>query len=427
MTQITQVSALGRVRIAVEASFGTSETGSLGNFIDLPCQEGSVQMAALQEHLDPAVIQQHVHDWHNSDLVLGLKSSTLNFTTHLPGSGAPSTGAPASLFTNIATCPTKRLLQTLMGGSVSGSLQAGAALALAGSTASNLIVTAGYGTGLAPAGSGVAVLINGKYEARQVLSSDSTNIVPNIAFSDAPAANAPLLFATAYHMIAGTTANMASLQAIVEGAEAMDQWMAAGLQGTFGIDVTSGQLAKLTVQLKGAGWERIGNEPLGTSSDSVGYMPVVNMDSELIIGTGVITACTTRNLVQHSTAQWLPSFQVLPITSPNGQHSSNIVGWKRARGRAVTGNFIAYNDLASTTWLALDQAKTKFPICQQIGSTASGFVLISAPTAQVNLAPVRTDASGLYGQTISWVATNNKNTIAPATECAKSAFVIYIF
>ena len=423
-----QISAIGRVRLAVEGSFGTSETGSLGNFIDLPCIEGTVQLAALQEHLEPGVINQHVHDYHNSDLVLGLKSSTLNFSTHLPGTGAPVTGGVSPVYPDIATCPTKRLLKTLMGDVTNGTPQATSCLVGAGSTASSIIVPAGYGTGLAPAGTAIAVFINGKYEAREVMASDSTTITPNIEFSAAPLENAYMLFSTTYHMIAGLAGNLDSLQFICEGAETMDQWMAAGMQGTFGIDVTPGQLAKLTVQLKGAGWERIGGEPLGVSTDSVNYLPLVNMDSELIVGSGMMAGyCATRNLVQHSQATWQPAFSVLPITSPDGQHSSNIVGWKRARGRAVTGNFIAYNDPASTTWLALDQAKTKFPICQQIGSTASGFVLISAPTAQINLAPVKTDANGLYGQSISWLATNNQQIAAPTTEVEKSALKLHVF
>lgn len=425
-----QVSGLGRLRMAVEPTFNTSLTASVGNYIDLPALEGTVQFTALQEHLEPGIQQSFVHSFTNSNLALGKKSSTLNFSTHLAGTGAPVTGLNTSLFPNENTWASKKLLKTLMGGAVSGTLGAGSVLALVGSTATSITVTSAYGTTMGIPGGAMAVYINGKYEAREILSSTATTIVPKVAFSADPAANAPMLFATTFHLIEGTTSNLDSLQFLVEGVQASDEWAGLGMQGTFGIDVTPGQLAKLTVQLQGASYIQCDSTTaLSAVSASVGYYPLVNMDSELILGGGSLTACQSRTLIQHAASTWQPGFAVVPITSPDGINSSNIVGFKRARGRAVTGNFVAYEDGAlGYTWAQLDNlgSNAKFSLAQQIGSTSKGMVLITAPTCQIQVLPTRTDSNGLQSYTVTWVGENDL-AINGATDALRSAMRIHLF
>jgi len=438
------ISNIGRLRTAVEGTFNVDETATPANFIDLPVAEGTTAMTCLQDHLDPATMQQFVHAYADSDLVGGKKSSTLNFTTHLAATGNPVTGAAAIPYLTNTSWALRRVLGTLMGGATSGTLS-GVARTVAVSTTASLIKTSTDASGMALPGTAIAVLIAGKYEAREVLSSNATDIVPKVAFSAVPATGAPILFSTTFHLIENLSGALPSLQFIAEGAAAneaplggsiaADRWAALGTQGTFGIDITPGAIPKLTVQLQGASWNRLAAAALAAPASIGGFFPVVNMDSELIVGTGATNACQTRNRVSHSASTWQPGFAVTPITSPDGLNSSNVVGFKRARGRGVSGNFIAYDEPTATTWLALDQlnnsgpvANRQFPhIMQQVGSTAQGMVLLTAPTAQISVVPTRTDAGGLYSQTIAWVGKNDGSISSPTTDRERSAFRVHIF
>lgn len=438
------ISNIGRLRVAVEAAFNTDETGTIANFIDLPVAEGSTAMTCMQDHLDPQTMQQLVHAYADSDLTAGKKSSTLNFTTHLAATGNPVTGAVAIPYLTNASWALRRVLGTLMGGASSGVLSGVARTVAAASTAS-LINTSTDSSGMALPGTAIAVLIAGKYEAREVLSVTGVAITPKVAFSAAPVLGAPILFSTTFHLIENLSGPLPSLQLVAEGAAAneaplggaiaADRLAALGTQGTFGIDITPGAIPKLTVQLQGASWNRIAAAALAAPSSIGGFYPVVNMDSELIVGTGATNVVQTRNRVSHSSSTWQPGFAVTPITSPEGLNSSNVVGFKRARGRGVSGNFIAYEEPTATTWLALDGlnnsgpvANRQFPhIMQQIGSTAQGMVLLTAPTAQISVVPTRTDAGGLYSQTISWVGKNDGSISSPTTDLGRSAFRVHIF
>jgi hypothetical protein len=417
-----QVSALGRTRLAIEAAFATSEVATPANFVDLPVVENSGTFVPLTEHLEPELQQQYLHSYTNSKMVLAKKSSTLALTTYLAGTGTPQDGNDA--------WPTSwaldRLLSTLMGVKTQGTPQAAATAVVAGSTTTSVNVTAGHGNTLGAPGSAYAVVLpNGLIEAREILSVAANSVVPKVAHSTAPQAGAAVYWATTFGLTNNTAGLLSTLQFLIEGQESGDEYVGLGMQGTLAIDITQGQIAKLSTQLTGASWVRSSTLTLAASTIT-NFSPIAHMTSELILGTGTITSSQTRNVVSHSSSTWTPGFTNLPVTSPEGPGDSGIIGFKRARGRAVTGQVQVYDDTA-TNWITADTNRTDLSLFQQVGMTTAGIVLLSAPTIQLSVVPPRTPANDLYGFQVSWAGRNDEAISSPANDNQRSAFRIHIF
>jgi hypothetical protein len=418
-----QVSALGRTRIAAEAAFAVDESGTPANFLDLPIVENSGTFVPLTDHLEPELQQQYLHSYTNSKMVLAKKSSTLALTTYLAGTGAPQDGNNAWS----TTWALGRLLAALMGAAYQGTPQAAATAVTAGSTTTSVNVTAGHGNTLGAPGGAYAVRIQstGLYEAREILSCTANAVVPKVAHSAAPVTGEPIIWATTFGLTNNLAGFLSTLQFLIEGAESGDEYVGLGMQGTMSIDITQGQIAKLSTQLTGASWARTSTLSLAAATIT-DFSPIAHMTSELILGTGTITASQTRNVVSHSSSTWTPGLANLPVTSPEGPASSGIIGWKRARGRAITGQVQVYDDTA-TNWITADTNRTDLSLFQQIGMTTSGIVLLSAPTVQLSVVPPRTPANDLYGFLVSWAGRNDEAIAAPSTDVQRSAFRVHIF
>ena len=418
-----QVSALGRTRIAAEATFAVDESGTPANFVDLPIVENSGTFVPLTDHLEPELQQQYLHSYTNSKMVLAKKSSTLALTTYLAGTGAPQDGNNAWS----TTWALGRLLAALMGAAYQGTPQAAATAVTAGSTTTSVNVTAGHGNTLGAPGGAYAVRIQstGLYEAREILSCTANAVVPKVAHSAAPVTGEPIIWATTFGLTNNLAGFLSTLQFIIEGAESGDEYVGLGMQGTMSIDITQGQIAKLSAQLTGASWAR--TSPFSLAAATItDFSPIAHMTSELILGTGTITASQTRNVVSHSSSTWTPGLANLPVTSPEGPASSGIIGWKRARGRAITGQVQVYDDTA-TNWITADTNRTDLSLFQQVGMTTAGIVLLSAPTVQLSVVPPRTPANDLYGFLVSWAGRNDEAIASPSTDVQRSAFRIHIF
>jgi len=420
----TEISKIGRLRVSNEAVFCVSESGTQANFIDLPIVEGTGTFVGLQDHLEPEVMQQFVHAFTDSKMLLGKKSSTLGFTAYLAGTGNACNGLASPGFLTSSTWGLHRLLSRLMGGVYQGTTALNALTLTTGTpTATNVPITTNHGTNFALAGGAYAVVMpNGTIEAREILSFTASAVVPKIAHSTAPATGAQVFWPTTFHCIEGIASNLTTLQWLTEGVEAGDEYVVLGSQGTFAIDITTGAIAKLPVTLTGASWLRTSTLTLAAPASIPGFSPIVHMGSELLVG---VVGSTTRTLVPHQSSTWTPGIAVTPITSPDGLQSSNLIGWKRSRSRAVSGKFVAYGDDA-LNWLTQDAASADLLIHQQIGMTTSGIVLLTAPTAQISAVPTRTDAADLYGLTVSW-AGRNDSSIAVATDLGRSALRMHVF
>lgn len=420
----TQISKIGRLRLAIEAVFNTSESGTPSNFLDLPVVEGSAQFVGLQDHLEPEVMQQFVHAFTDSKMVLGKKSSTLAATTYLAGTGAACNGLASPGFLTGTTWSLYRLLSTLMGGVYQGTTALNAlTLTTATPTTTNVPITTNHGTNFALAGGAYAVVLpSGIIEAREILSFTASSVVPKIAHSTAPGVGAQVYWPSTFHCDEGISGNLPTLQWLTEGVEAGDEYVTLGTQGTFAIDIASGAIAKMPLTLTGASWLRTSTLTLAAPTSIPGFAPIVHMGSELLVGT---VGSTTRTVVPHASSTWTPGLAVVPITSPEGLQSSNTIGWKRGRSRAISGSFVAYGDDAMN-WLSADAARSDLCIHQQIGMTTAGIVLLTAPTVQLSAVPPRTDASDLYGLTVSWAGRNDAS-ISVATPIGRSAFRVHVF
>ena len=416
-----QIAALGRTALLIEGTFATAE--AVGNFTDLPVVEGASTFVGLQEHLEPQVMQQFVHSFDSSKMLLGKKSATLALTTYLAGTGAACNGLSSPGFLT-TTWAQYRLLKTLLGGAYQGTTALNALTVTTGvPTTTNVPITTNHGTNFALEGGAYAVVLpSGLIEAREILSFSASAVVPKIAHSVAPATGAQVYWPTTFHTIESAAANLASLQFLCEGAEAGDEYTLLGGQGTLSIDITTGQIAKMSAQIQGASWSRSTLRSLAAPTSLPGFSPIANLSSELLVGT---VGNTARNVVSHSASTWTPGLVATPITSPEGLSSSGVIGYKRGRSRAITGAFTAYGDDA-LNWLSADAARTDLCVAQQIGATTAGIVLLSAPTVQLSAAPPRTAAGDLYGVNVAWSGRNDAS-IAVATDLGRAAFRIHVW
>ena len=408
---------LGRLRVAVEttrAAFAVSQAASPSNFVDMPYVEGTVQPTKTWDNLAPNSTQGYL-DAYERD-VLGKKSAALSLTTHLNKTGIELNGTVAPL--TASTWWFARLLQTIMGGLSTSSSPGVNTQVQAASTATVINVTVGHGVRFT-AGGAIACIVNGRYECREVLSVATNAVSVKVAFSGVPATNSQVLGAYTFHL---TEDPVDSLQFILEGRETSDKWLLAGMQGGIGFNVSTGELAQMTMTLAGALWEQL-TPGAFTPGTLANYNPVAVVDSEFIVGT---VGSTTRNVVNCQAQTWTPGITYTPITTPAGVNT--MIGMRRTRARAVSGSFQPYLDAAVLPdWYTSNSSRANLALFQQVGSalTGGGMVLLSAPTVQITT-PQRADNGGLSGLAVNWAARNDEAT-AGTTELQRSALRVHVF
>ena len=411
---------LGRARVAVEAgraAYGIDQTGTPANFIDVPAVQGSIQLSTQIAHLPPDIVQQyrHAHVKH----VLGPRSATLGLTINAHSTGVPYTGNNA--FATAANYALRRVLGAVMGVADNGTTQASATAVTAGSTANVVNVTAGHGNTLGAPGRVIGVVINGRVEAREILSVTANSVTVKIAFSAAPTTGAAVYWGITFALAEDP---VDALQWILEGYESSDRFAVFGSQGGMSIELALGELPRLSLSLTAASWAKLAPAALAPAAyaNHLGLTAVV--DSEFLVGTGAITATQTRNVIPWTQSTWTPAFGFAPIRSPAGLQT--MLGFRGNRSRGVTGQFTTYLDGASLDWWAQDTSRADLAMWQQIGSTAGSIVCLSAPTVQVTTTPSRADAGGLTGVTVGWEGRNDEAIASPANDRERSAFRVHV-
>ena len=413
---------IGRARVATEAgraAFGVDQTGTPANFIDVPIVEGTIELQTQRAHLAPNIVQQ----WRNAHAkhVLGARSATLGAGLVLHSTGTAYTGQNTIPFATSANYALRRILAAIMGVADNGTVQAAATTVQSGSTASTINVTAGHGNTLGAPGRVIGVVINGRVEAREILSVTANSVTVKQALSAAPAAGAAVYWGITFALAEDP---VDTLQWILEGYETTDRFAVFGSTGNFSIELALGELPKIALALQAASWARMSPAALAaaTYANHLGMSAVV--DSEFIVGTGTITSTQVRNVVPWTQATWTPAFGYLPIRSPAGVQTH--LGFRGDRSRGVTGQFTTYLDGSGVDWWARDADRSDLSLWQQIGSTAGSIVCLSAPTAQITASPVRADAGGLVGVTVSWEGRNDEAIASPASDRERSAFRIHV-
>ncbi|MBK8173189.1 MAG: hypothetical protein IPK60_23040 [Sandaracinaceae bacterium] len=412
-----ELSSLGRVRIAIESgtsAYAVDQSASPANFIDLPVMEGTLAPSRKEEKLDPMTLQTMLDD--HDEKVRGPKSCEVNFSTILAGTGVAYTGGVA--FASTTTWALGRLLQTIMGGSILTPATTSTVLATAGSTTTTVNVTAGHGTdGTFTTGGPIGVVINGRVEVREVLSTTANSVTVPLAFSAAPSAGAAVYTGYTFWLSENP---VDSLQLLVDGMEDSDKFVYAGLQGGFDLDVTTGQFPKLSVKLSGSSWTKRSSAPIAAGANTL-FSPAIITDCEFIVGT---VGSTTRNLVHCTGETWTPGIEYLDVKSSTA--ASTVLRKRRNRGRAIAGKFTTYRDASSFDFEAADSGKTDLYFQKQLGSTAGSIVTLVAPTVQC-VTTNNADAGGIAGVDVEWEGRNSTVFSTPtAGTYRSSAFKIFV-
>lgn len=407
---------LGRLRVYIEpnGSYAVDNTSNLsGDFVDVPYVEGSAQTNNGLSWLDPQTTKQYLDSY--DEKIAGPKSCTLSFdallsppTTSLTGNGAPITESTWWL---------ARLLKTIMG-SLTAPATSGATTEVQSGTTSTVVnVTTGHGVRFSK-GTGIGCVVNGRYEYREVLSVSTDAVSVKVAFSGTPTTSSTV---RASYTFALTENPDASLQLVLEGAEAYNRFAFLGLQGGFSLDVTTGQLPKISFALTGASWMKLSNAALAAASIT-NFKPSASFNSEFIAAT---VGSTTRTVVHAQGETWTPGITYEPVSSSSGVET--IARMRRVRNRAVSGQFNPYFDSSGLDWHALAAARTKLAMFKQIGSsTSEGGVLLSAPTVQI-LTPQRAQNGNLDALQVQWEGRHDEAVASPTTDFHRSAFRIHLF
>lgn len=417
MTKVVQ--NVSRMRIYAEpgGSFAVDHTGTLGDFLDCPFVEGSVQLQLLEPTESPGFAQQYI-DAYPIEVHMP-KRARLSFEIPLTGLGlASGTRGESAL---------SRLLFVAMGGQTLGSSTTVA------STSTTTVVNFTSASLFEP-GDAVAFATGagGKLEMREILSKATNAVTLKHALSNAPA-NGSTIYAAAANFL-GTSLNP-SLQVIYEGLEQDDRWLLLGGQiaSPPKFTLANGQIPRVGFEFEFAQWFYAnGTNTVANLTSSalaaatyVYNNPVVIKDSEFRITT-VGTQSISNTLIDASSYEFTPALAYTPHLAPGG--TNNIIQWIRTRTvPVITGSFTyPYEDQTFWTVKAADTRKAMF---FQIGTspTAStgGGVLISAPTIQITDVQ-RVDIDGVAGQQVSWKGTVDGAT-SGSNDYEKSAFRIHQF
>lgn len=413
-----EISSLGRVRIAIESgtsAYAVDQSASPSNFIDLPVMEGTLAPNRKEEKLDPMTLQTMLDD--HDEKVRGPKSCEVNFSTILAGTGTGYTGGVA--YPTTTTWALARLLQTVMGGTMlAPNPMTTACLVTAGSTTTSINVTAGHGTdGTFTSGGPIGIVINGRVEVREILTTAANVITVGLAFSAAPSAGAACYTGFTFWLSENP---VDSLQILTDGMEDSDKFVYAGLQGGFDLDVTTGQFPKLNVKLSGSSWTKRASAAIAAGTNTL-FSPAIITDCEFLVGT---VGSTTRNLVHCASETWTPGIEYIDVKSSTA--TSTVLRKHRNRGRAIAGEFTTYRDASSFDFEAADSGRTDLYLLKQLGSTAGSIVTLVAPTVQC-VTTNDADAGGLAGVKVSWEGRNSTVFSTPtAGTYRSSAFKIFI-
>lgn len=409
---------LGRTRIYVEpdGSYAVDDSANVAsNSIDFPTIEGSIQATRGDTWLDPGTMQQYKDQYEEE--VLGPKSCTLSFDTILspPDTSLTGNGAPITE----TTWWTARLLKTIMGALTAPSTSAATTLVVVGSTTTTVVnVTTGHGVRF-PKGTAIGCVVNGKYEYREVLSRSTDLISVKVAFSAIPTAGTTIRASYTFSM---TENPLTSLQVVHEGAEPYNRFCYRGLQGGFSLDVSSGQLPKMSFSLTGAIWAKLTNSALAAATIT-NLKPSASFNNEFIVAT---VGSTTRTVVHAVNETWTPGITYEPVRSAAG--TETVVRMTRVRNnRVIQGSFNPYFDSSGLDWYALAAANTDLAMFKQIGSaTTEGGILLAAPTVQIQT-PQRAQNGNLDALSVSWKGRHDAAGAAPTTDLERSAFRIHLF
>lgn len=382
---------LAWVGLYEETTYQEDHSGTIGDFLALPYQIGSVDYALAQEGLDPMAGKMRLDG--QDELVLGPKSCSFacGITMHSHGQDLDGDVTP----TTKAAWPLLRALQTIMGGMSATSNVSAQTTVQSGTTTTVVNVTASHGTRFV-AGRAIGCVVSagsGLIEVREIASVSSDAITVKQAFSATPVTGEAVRGSVTCFM---TEDPSTSLQVLIEGREGTDGTWLGGLQGGFTLQLPVGGLGVLQLALQGAGWGKVGSSAATIPTYSV-FSPMALAPLEVTVPT---VGSSTRVLVPASEVTITPAITYAPQRSGAATHT--IARMRRMPSRPlVSGSFVApYED---DTWWTAHSSRTDLALFAQLGNVPGSTCLISVPTIQIDAPPQRTaSGEGIAGQTVTW-------------------------
>lgn len=414
-----ELQSLRSVRVYVEpaGSYAVDNSGTPGDFIDVPITEGFGPPAPAREMLDPMLAQ--VYADNRAERVAGKRSAAVQMSMLLASHGVSMVGnetpPPAT------TWALRRILGAIMGGvSVTGN-EAAATTVQAGTTTTVVNVTTNHGDRWVKGSLMLCeISASGTLEAREVLSVSTDAVTVKQAFSATPVTATQIGGGVTFYP---TENPDTSLQLFCQGVETADSFLARGMQGGMQIEAKPGQLAKVTFDLKGAACEKLSDHS-GINVPSISnWTPVACIASELTVPT---VGSTTRVSVPASDFSVNLAFDYQPITGYGG--TETIIRMRRQRPRdgvLARGTFtLPYED---ATWITARDSRTDHAIFLQLGAARGGGWLLSFPTVQITDVTRAASASGISGITVAWEARHDTSAGAVTTELQRAAVRLHAF
>ena len=394
-------------------SYAVDHSATPGDFLAFPFMEGTLQAQLAQDDLNPMTGKIRADG--DDKVILGPKSCTLAMATALHSHGLDLDGDVAP--PTVSTWALMRLLEAIMGGSITTTDESAQTTVQAGSTTTTAVeVTSSHGTRFAVGGVIGCEVVSGSglIEAREIASIASDVITVKEAFSSAPVTGSAVRGGVTFHM---TEDPNTSLQALIEGREGTDGLLLTGLQGGFSLQLPVGGLGQIAFALAGAAWSRLGSSSVTVPSYSV-FGPMALNPLEVHVPT---IGSTTRVVVEQAEVSIEPQITYAPVRS--GAAANTISRMRRQAVRPlVQGSFtIPYED---DTWWTAHSARQDRALFAQCGNVPGSTVLISCPTIQIGLPQPAASAEGIAGQTVPFRGRHDEE-IGGSTEVGYSAFRIH--
>lgn len=396
-------------------SYQTDNT-TQAQFAHFPFEQGTLVGKGMREGLRPLLgkIRLDGHD----ETVLGTRRCELALACMLHSHGQDLDGDVVPVTKSVWAL--LRVLQAVMGGSVTTTDESAQTQVQAGSTTTTVVeVTADHGTERFQVGGVIACeTVSGStaLELREILSISNDQISVKEAFSAAPVTGTAVRGGTTVYL---TEDPDTSIQAWIEGREATDSLKLRGLQGGFALTLPVGGRGQIAFALQGAGWAREG-------SSAVTVPTYVNTSTFALNPFSLhfpTVGATTLVEIAQAEAAIEPNIVYAPQMS--GSATETIARMRRQPSQGeplVKGSWLApyETDTYYTGW----DAKTNYAMFAQLGDAAGSCMLISCPTVQiVNVEPA-VSGEGIAGQRVSWEGRHDE-AIAGSTEIGYSAMRIH--
>jgi hypothetical protein len=383
-------------------------------FAHFPYEEGTLQAVVGQEMLDPlkGKIRLDGHD----EKILGVKSCTLALATMLASHGQDLDGDVTPV-TN-STWALLRVLQAVMGGSVTTTNESAQTVVVATNTTTTVVdCTAGHPANRFQIGGVIGCEVTSgstALELREIKSISGDEVTVKEAFSAAPVTGTAVRGGTTVYL---TEDPATSLQAWIESREATDSLKLRGLQGGMSLTLPVGGRGQVAFSLAGAGWAREGSSA-ATVPTYVDCSPFALNPFQLHMPT---IGATTLVEIAQAEASIEPQITYAPQRS--GAATETVARMRRQPSRpVVSGSWLApYED---DTWYTGWANKTDYAIFAQLGSVAGSCMLISCPTVQITEVVPAVTGEGIVGQRVSWEGRHDAE-LAAATEVGYSAMRIH--